>query len=54
MLRLNIVALMLLAGASLLLTNLADKRLPTARATQLSQLAALTAIEVLLVLVHRA
>lgn len=57
---LNIIALMLLTGASLWLTNLAEKRIPPARATRLSQrlgftwLAALVTIEALLVLSHRA
>ncbi len=54
------LALIVLAGASLALTNLAEKRLAPARATQLSQrlafawLVALAAIEVALVLSHRA
>ena len=57
---LTIVGLLLLTGASLLLTNLAEKSIPPARATRISQrlgfawIAALVAIEVVLVLVHRA
>lgn len=50
----------MLAGASLWLTNLAERRIPPAQATRLSQrlgftwLAALVVIEVLLVLSHAA
>jgi len=56
---LNIVALIVLTGISLVLTNLAEKRLTPARATWLSQriacgwLGLLAAIEVVLVLSHR-
>jgi len=56
---LNIVALIVLTGASLVLTNLAEKRLAPARATRLSQrlacgwLAGLVVIEVVIVLAHR-
>lgn len=55
----SILALIVLTGASLLLTNLADGKLPPARATRLSQrlgvawLGALIVIEVVLVLAHR-
>ncbi len=54
----NIVGLIVLTGVSLVLTNLAEKRLAPARATQLSQrlaygwLAVLVAIEVVLVGAH--
>lgn len=57
---LNIIALIVLTGASLLLTNLAEKRLAPARATRLSQrlgfawLGTLVAMEVALVLSHHA
>lgn len=55
----SIVALIVLTGASLLLTNLADTRLPPARATRLSQrlgfvwLGLLATIELIFVLAHR-
>lgn len=55
---LNIVALILLTGASLWLTNRADGHLPPARVTRMSQrlgfawLIGLSAIEALLVLLH--
>jgi hypothetical protein len=55
---LNIVGLITLTGMSLVLTNLAEKRVAPARATQLSQriacgwLAALVVIDAVLVLVH--
>lgn len=55
----TILGLLLLTGVSLALTNLAEKRLPTARATQLSQrfgfawIAALTLAQIALVLAHR-
>lgn len=55
----SILALIVLTGASLLLTNLADGKLPPARATRLSQrlgvawLGALIVIEIVLVLAHR-
>lgn len=56
---LTIVALLVLTGISLALTNLAEKRVAPARATQLSQrvgfawIAGLAAIELALVLWHR-